>query len=289
MKIDPDQFRAPKGNGVDLAKWPTEVKPAYRSKDHYLELLESHREQLAAQQELLYADGRYSLLVVLQGMDAGGKDGVIKHVVSGLNPQGCQVHSFKHPGPEELQHDFLWRTTQQLPARGHIGIFNRSYYEEVLIVRVHPKILESEGVPHEGGQDIWQGRYHSIQAHEEHLHRNGTRVIKFFLHISKDEQRKRLLARLDDPTKRWKFNLSDLEERSYWKDYMKAYGDCIAATSSKQAPWYVVPADDKRNARLIISRLIVDALKALDLDYPKESPELRRRLGEIRKRLEKKR
>jgi PPK2 family polyphosphate:nucleotide phosphotransferase len=273
---------------MKLAKRPTRVDPLYRSKGDYKDLLEAQREALAAQQELLYADGRYSLLVVLQGMDTSGKDGVIKHVMSGVNPQGCQVHSFKHPGPEELQHDFLWRTTQHLPARGHIGIFNRSYYEEVLIVRVHPEILRSEQVPHQDG-DIWQGRYRSIRAHEEHLHRNGTRVIKLFLHISKGEQRKRLLERLEDPAKRWKFNLSDLEERRYWKAYMKAYEDCLRETSTRDAPWHVVPADDKRNARLIASRLIVGALKDLDLRYPKESPKLRRSLAEIHKRLQRKR
>jgi PPK2 family polyphosphate:nucleotide phosphotransferase len=207
--------------------------------------------------------------------------------MSGVNPQGCQVFSFQHPEPTELKHDFLWRTTRDLPERGRIGIFNRSYYEEVLIARVHPEILRSEDladVP-KGEKSIWRSRYRSIVDHEQHLHRNGTRVIKFFLHLSKEEQRKRFLARIDDPAKNWKFTESDMHERRYWKDYMKAYERCIAATSTAEAPWHVVPADDKQNARLIVSRIVLNTLKSLDLSYPTTSPERQRELVAIRAEL----
>ena len=212
-------------------------------------------------------------------MDAAGKDGAIRHVMSGVNPQGCQVFSFKHPSAEELEHDFLWRTTRRLPERGRIGIFNRSYYEEVLIVRVHPEILRSQGLPDEllDEKTIWQERYRSIVDLEKHLHRNGTRIIKFFLHLSKEEQRKRFLERIDEPDKNWKFSLADIEERKFWKHYMKAYEACLSATSTKHAPWYVVPADDKENARLIISQIILDTLKELKMSYPK--PTKARRQG----------
>ena len=198
-------------------------------------------------------------------MDAAGKDGAIWHVMSGVNPQGCQVFSFKQPSAEELEHDFLWRTTRCLPERGRIGIFNRSYYEEVLIVRVHPEILVSQGLPNESlyGEAVWKERYHSIVDLEEHLHRNGTRILKFFLHLSKDEQRKRFLDRIDEPDKNWKFRLSDVHERKYWKRYMKAYEDCLNATSTDHAPWYVVPADDKENARLIASQIVLDTFNGL--------------------------
>jgi PPK2 family polyphosphate:nucleotide phosphotransferase len=220
-------------------------------------------------------------------MDAAGKDGVIKHVMSGINPQGCQVFSFKQPSSEELKHDFLWRTTRRLPERGRIGIFNRSYYEEVLIVRVHPEILRGQGLPAEllDEKTIWQERYHSIVNLEEHLHRNGTRIIKFFLHLSKDEQRKRFLDRIDEPDKNWKFSAADLEERKFWKDYMNAYETCLSATSTGHAPWYVVPADDKKNARLIVSQTILDALKKLKMAYPETTAEHRKELESIREQL----
>jgi PPK2 family polyphosphate:nucleotide phosphotransferase len=271
LNLNPAKFRVRKNQKIDLAKWQTGVDPLYKDKSHYEELLGSQRDELAAQQELLYADSRYALLLVLQGMDTSGKDGVVQHVMSGVNPQGCRVESFKRPGAEEYAHDFLWGPVRRLPARGHIGIFNRSYYEEVLVVRVHPEFLRSQRVPHEGAgaKTIWRERFHSIRALEKHLHRNGTRIIKFFLHISKEEQRRRLLERLEDPAKRWKYNPGDVEERRLWNRYMGAYADCLSATSTRRAPWYVVPADDKRNARLIISRIVAEALKALPLAFPK--------------------
>jgi PPK2 family polyphosphate:nucleotide phosphotransferase len=244
---------------------------------------------MAGLQNLLYADDRYALLLVFQAMDAAGKDSCIKHVMSGVNPQGCQVYSFKHPSAEELDHDFLWRTQRALPERGRIGIFNRSYYEEVLVVRVHPEILRAQKVPHEllDDADIWDKRYRSIAEMEAHLHRNGTRILKFFLHVSKEEQAERFVARIDDPEKNWKFSSKDVEERKFWKDYMRAYEDCLAATSTKRAPWYVVPADDKANARLIVARIIVETLKQLDLAYPRPDPARRRELLALRRLLQK--
>ncbi len=218
---------------------------------------------MSAQQELHYASNRYALLLIFQGMDSAGKDGVIRHVMSGVDPQGCEVSSFKQPSAEELKHDFLWRATCRLPARGWIGIFNRSYYEEVLVVRVHPEILRNQGLPPElrNEKTIWDDRYRSIVDLERHLHRNATRIVKIFLHLSQEEQRKRFLARIDEPKKNWKFSLADIHERQYWKDYQKAYGECLQATSTRHAPWYVVPADDKKNARLIIARILLDALE----------------------------
>jgi PPK2 family polyphosphate:nucleotide phosphotransferase len=211
--------------------------------------------------------------VIFQAMDAAGKDGAIRHVMSGVNPQGCQVFSFKHPSAAELEHDFLWRTTRKLPERGMIGIFNRSYYEEVLIVRVHPEILNAEGLsdaPHHAAK-LWHDRYRSIVDLERHLHGNGTRIVKIFLHLSKDEQRARFLARIEDPDKNWKFSAADIHERKFWSDYRQAYEECIAATSTEDSPWYIVPADDKDNARLIVSQIVVDALAALKPDYPQAS------------------
>ena len=244
-------------------------------------------EELSSLQRLHYASNRYAVLLIFQAMDAAGKDGAIRHVMSGVNPQGCQVFSFKHPSATELDHDFLWRTTRSLPERGRIGIFNRSYYEEVLIVRVHPEILRSQGLPDEllDEKTVWQERYRSIVDLENHLHRNGTRIIKFFLHLSKEEQRKRFLERIDEPDKNWKFSLADIEERKFWKHYMKAYEECLSATSTKDAPWYVVPADDKENARLIISEIILDVFNGLKMAYPKPSAKRRRELHLIRKRL----
>ena len=263
------------------------VKPFYKSKKHYQKLLGEHVEELSARQRLLYATNRYSVLLIFQAMDAAGKDGAIKHVMSGVNPQGCEVFSFKQPSAEELDHDFLWRTTRRLPERGRIGIFNRSYYEEVLIVRVHPEILRGQGLPDEllDEKTIWKERYRSIVDLEEHLHRNGTRIIKFFLHLSKDEQRKRFLDRIDEPEKNWKFSLADIHERNYWKHYMKAYEACLNATSTHHAPWYVVPADDKENARLIVSQIVLDALQELKMAYPKTTAKRRRELKSLRKRL----
>jgi len=244
---------------------------------------------LSSQQQLLYASNRHAVLLIFQAMDAAGKDGAIRHVMSGVNPQGCQVFSFKHPSADELQHDFLWRTTRDLPERGRIGIFNRSYYEEVLIARVHPEILLGEGIPDASHDDkeVWHGRYRSIVNLEKHLHANGTRIIKFFLHLSEEEQRKRFLARIDEPEKNWKFSNADIEERKFWKHYMKAYEQCLGATSTGNSPWYVVPADDKENARLIVSQIIVDMFGELKMTYPKTSAKRRRELQLIRRRLAK--
>jgi len=288
-KIDPDDFRVRAGKNVDLDKWPTRVKPVYHSREEYQTLLAEHAGKLSEQQSRLYADDTYALLLIFQAMDAAGKDSAIKHVMSGINPQGCQVYSFKHPSAEELDHDFLWNAARKLPERGHIGIFNRSYYEEVLIVRVHKEILDAERLPKEllGEKSIWRDRYRSIVNLEDHLHRNGTRIIKFFLHLSQEEQRRRFLKRIDEPAKNWKFSVDDIKEREYWTQYMKAYENCLSATSTDQAPWYVVPADDKGNAQLIVSRVILDALKELKLEYPKVGPERLQELRKIRKLLAK--
>ena len=289
MKIDSKEFRVPPGEKVDLSRWPTIVKPFCKSKRRYRELLEEHVEELSSLQRLYYASNRYALLLIFQGMDAAGKDGAIRDVMSGVNPQGCQVSSFKQPSAEELEHDFLWRTTLRLPERGQIGIFNRSYYEEVLIVRVHPEILRSQGLSEElrDEKTIWKERYRSIVDLEEHLHRNGTRIVKVFLHLSKDEQRKRFLERIDEPEKNWKFSLADIHERGFWKHYMEAYEACLSATGTHHAPWYVVPADDKDNARLIVSQIVLDALKELKMAYPRTTAKRRRELESIRKLLAK--
>ena len=289
MKINLHDFRVPEAAKVDLHSWPTRIHPVYKSRKQYHKMLRDHVEELSEQQERLYASGRYAILLIFQAMDAAGKDGAIKHVMSGVNPQGCEVSSFKHPTPAEEQHDFLWRTTRELPERGRIGIFNRSYYEEVLIVRVHPEILRSEGLPDATREerDVWHDRYRSINDLERHLHGNGTRIIKFFLHLSKEEQRKRFLERIDEPAKNWKFSTADVTERQFWHHYMTAYGECLSATSTKHAPWYVVPADDKDNARLIVSRIVTDTLEELKMSYPKTSPQRRRELEEIRKQLAK--
>jgi PPK2 family polyphosphate:nucleotide phosphotransferase len=288
-KLHPGDFQVREGHTVRLNAWPTKVKSFYDSKDNYEKLLRKHKEDLSELQTLLYAYDRYSLLLIFQAMDAAGKDGAIKHVMSGVNPQGCQVFSFKHPSTQELEHDFLWRTTRCLPERGRIGIFNRSYYEEVLIVRVHPEILRSQLLPAEvvNDPDIWLRRYRSIIDLENHLHRNGTRIVKFFLHLSKEEQRKRFLKRIDDPEKNWKFGMADVQERKMWKHYRKAYEDCLSATSTRSAPWHVVPADDKKNARLIISRIIVSTLRGLKMEYPRPSPQRRREMLLVRKSLAK--
>jgi PPK2 family polyphosphate:nucleotide phosphotransferase len=289
MNISSNDFRVRPGKKVSLRKWPTIVKPVYKSKRDYKELLQKHVGQLSSLQRLHYAYNRYSLLLIFQAMDAAGKDGAIAHVMSGVNPQGCRVYSFKHPSDSELEHDFLWRTTQALPERGQIGIFNRSYYEEVLIVRVHPEILDSEGLPPSALDErtVWQGRFRSIVDLENHLHRNGTLIVKFFLHVSAEEQRKRFLQRIDEPDKNWKFSLADIKERAFWKQYMKAYEECLSATSTRDAPWYIVPADDKRNARLIVSQVIVDTLAGLKMSYPKVDAKRRMELAQIREQLAK--
>jgi PPK2 family polyphosphate:nucleotide phosphotransferase len=287
MIINSEDFRVREEKKVKFKKWPTLLKPFYQSNEQYQEFLDEQVKELSALQQLHYASNRYAVLLIFQAMDAAGKDGAIKHVMSGINPQGCQVFSFKHPSATELEHDFLWRTYQCLPERGRIGIFNRSYYEEVLIVRVHPEILQAQGIPDASlnKKTIWEERYRSIVNMEKHLYRNGTRIIKFFLHISEDEQRKRFLERIDNPDKNWKFSLDDIAERKFWKQYMRAYEACLSATSTKVAPWYVVPADNKENARLIISRIILDTFKALKLSYPKTNLKHRQELLSIRQLL----
>ena len=286
MKLDSEDFRVRPGKKLDLARLPTSVKPVYRNDEDYRDVLANHVQRLSALQRLLYADNRYSLLLVFQAMDAAGKDGAIAHIMSGVNPQGCQVHSFKHPSHAELEHDFLWRTTRALPERGQIGIFNRSYYEEVLIARVHPQILRDEGLPPAStGESLWKKRYQSIVDLERHLYRNGTVIVKFFLHISEEEQRKRFLQRIDEPHKNWKFSKADVTERQYWKQYMHAYAKCLKATSTRHAPWYAVPADDKRNSRLIVSQIILDTLGSMKLTYPKVDAARRQELREIRRLL----
>ena len=289
MKINSKDCRVQSGKTVELAEWPTTVKPVYQSKEEYQELLEKHVEELSSLQQLHYASNHYALLLIFQGMDGAGKDGAIRHVMSGVNPEGCEVFSFKQPSAEELQHDFLWRTTCHFPERGRIGIFNRSYYEEVLVVRVHPEILRSQGLPEElcDEKTIWDERYRSIVDMEKHLYRNGTRIVKIFLHLSEEEQRKRFLARIDEPDKNWKFSLADIHERKYWKDYVKAYENCLQATSTHHAPWYIVPADDKENARLIVSRIVLDALEDLKMAYPKSTAKRHAELESIRKLLTK--
>jgi PPK2 family polyphosphate:nucleotide phosphotransferase len=287
MTIHSKDFRVHPGEKVKLSEWPTAVKPFCHSRKRYQKLLGEHVEELSSLQRLHYASGRYALLLIFQGMDTAGKDGAIRHVMSGVNPQGCEVFSFKQPSAEELKHDFLWRTTRCLPERGRIGIFNRSHYEEVLIVRVHPEILRGQGLPDELADEntIWKERYRSIIDLEEHLHRNGTRIIKVFLHLSKDEQRKRLLDRIDKPEKNWKFSLADIAERKLWNHYWKAYEACLSATSTQAAPWYIVPADDKMDARLIVSQIVLDALNELGLAYPKTTAKRQRELQSIRERL----
>ena len=289
MNIDSKDFSVSPGKKVDLSKWPTIVDPYYKSKKQYKELLLEHMEKLSSLQQLHYASNLYALLVIFQGMDGAGKDGAIRHVMSGVNPQGCQVSSFKEPSAEELRHDFLWRSTKRLPERGQIGIFNRSYYEEVLVVRVHPELLRSQGLPQElrNEKDIWEQRYSSIADLEKHLHRNGTRTVKIFLHLSNGEQRKRFLERIGEPEKNWKFSASDIHERKYWKHYMKAYEECLQATSTHNAPWYVVPADDKENARLIVSQIVLDALGELKMAYPRITGKRRVELHAIKKLLSK--
>jgi PPK2 family polyphosphate:nucleotide phosphotransferase len=290
IKINSEDFRVPTGKKVKLKEWATSVKPFCETTEGYKDLLEEHVEELSSLQQLHYASNRYALLLIFQGMDAAGKDGAIRHVMSGVNPQGCEVFSFKQPSAEELEHDFLWRTTRRLPERGRIGMFNRSYYEEVLVVRLHPEILRSQGLSEElrNHKTIWEGRYRSIVDMEGHLHRNGTKIVKIFLHLSKEEQRKRFLARIDEPDKNWKFSLADIHERKYWKDYVNAYEACLQATSTHHTPWYIVPADDKENARLIVSRIVLDGLEGLKMAYPKTTAKRRAELQSIGKQLQKK-
>ena len=287
MTLNIEPFRVCEADEVDLRRLGTRIKPLCKSKKAYRKLLEDHVEQLSDLQRLLYASNRHAVLLVFQAMDTAGKDGAIRHVMSGVNPQGCQVFSFQHPSATELKHDFLWRTTRDLPERGRIGIFNRSYYEEVLIVRVHSNILRSEGLPDAtADESVWHDRYRSIVDLERHLHANGTRIVKVFLHLSKEEQRKRLLARIDEPDKNWKFSVADIAERTFWDAYMQAYAHALAATSTADSPWYIVPADDKSDARLIVSQIVLDTLAGLELSYPVAGADRRRELQAIRKQLQ---
>lgn len=288
MDINHNDYLVREGQKVDLDHLPALESPRYSSKSEYREKLEAQVRKLSDIQEAHYADNRYAVLLIFQAMDAAGKDSMIRHVMSGINPQGCQVFSFKHPSPEELDHDFLWRSNCSLPERGRIGIFNRSYYEEVLIVRVHPEILRHQRIPeaHLRNGDVWKERYRSINDLERHLYRNGTRILKFFLHLSKEEQRRRFLERIDKPEKNWKFSKADIDERKYWDDYMNAYEHCLEATSTAHAPWYVIPADDRKNARLLVSNIILDMFSSLDVRFPETGEERKRELQECRRLLE---
>jgi len=287
MKVRSDDYRVLPGESVNLSQRPTKVEPAYDSKKAYKKMLQQQVDELSELQRLHYASNKHALLLIFQGMDSAGKDGAIRHVMSGVNPQGCQVFSFKQPSTEELEHDFLWRTNKRLPERGRIGIFNRSYYEEVLVVRVHPELLQAQGFSDDAiaGHAIWDERFKSISDLETHLHHNGTQVRKFFLHLSKDEQRERFLARIDEPEKNWKFSVADVKEREHWDDYMRAYEACLSATSTAESPWFVVPADDKKNARLIISQIVLETLQSLKMHYPKVSAARRKQLLKLRDQL----
>lgn len=270
MDINPDDYRIFPDKPFRLKDAPTQVPSLYDSKDDYKRKLDEHVEELDELQEKLYSSASHSVLFVFQAMDAAGKDSTIRAVFSGINPQGCNVSSFKKPTPVELAHDFLWRSTSQLPRRGMIGVFNRSYYEEVLVVRVHPQLLAAQNIPDAPTSDmVWQQRYHSINEFEAHLSRNGTRVVKFFLNVSKKEQGERLLDRIETARKNWKFDPNDIYERGFWPQYMDAYENCLNSTSTETAPWYAVPADDKQNMRLIVAGIVLQTLQQLDLKFPK--------------------
>ncbi|HEX8249472.1 MAG TPA: polyphosphate kinase 2 family protein [Pyrinomonadaceae bacterium] len=283
-----EQFRVRAGKKLNLKTHPTDFTGDYQDKAEAKVDLARNVERLAELQEVLYAQNKYALLIVLQAMDAGGKDGLISHVMSGVNPQGVQVVSFKQPSSEELEHDFLWRISKNLPERGKIGIFNRSHYEDVLVVRVHPEIIRSQPLPDEVKNDknFWKKRFEQIRSFEKHLVENGTHVLKFFLHMSKDEQKKQFLERLNEPEKHWKFVASDLTERGFWDDYMRAYEEAIAATSTDDAPWYVLPADKKWFTRTAASEIIRAKLESMNLQYPTVSDEQIKRLQEAKKILE---
>jgi PPK2 family polyphosphate:nucleotide phosphotransferase len=285
--IDVAPYRVGQGSGAGLINRPTRVEALYTSEQAYRAHLDDHIERLGKLQQRFYAADRYALLVIIQGMDAAGKDGTIAHVMSGINPQGCDVFSFKQPSKEELQHDFLWRSNRDLPERGKFGIFNRSYYEEVVILRVHPAMLGAEGLGDALGleNEFWVKRYRSINALEQHLTENSTRIVKIFLHLSKEEQTKRFLGRIDDPDKNWKLSKADIEERKFWGDYAIVYEECLTATSTQAAPWFVVPADEKLISRLIVSQLLLGELEALKLPYPETTLARRGELAGIRAQL----
>ncbi|HEY6370253.1 MAG TPA: polyphosphate kinase 2 family protein [Candidatus Sulfotelmatobacter sp.] len=277
-------FRVESGKHFRLKDFDPADTGHWRSKESATEALQQGIARTAELQDKLYAQDSWALLLIFQAMDAAGKDGIIKHVMSGINPQGCQVFSFKAPSELELQHDFLWRTTRCLPERGHIGIFNRSYYEEVLVVRVHPEILKSQKTPPSlGGKNIWEERFEDIRCFERHMARSGTVIRKFFLHVSKKEQKRRFLERLEEPEKNWKFSAADIRERQCWDDYQKAYEEMISHTAIEQAPWYVVPADNKWFTRLVVSMVVVETLESLDLSYPKVDAAKRKELEEAKK------
>jgi PPK2 family polyphosphate:nucleotide phosphotransferase len=284
--IDTARFRVRPRSTVDLRRYASDDTRPFKHKRKAIDELGEGLGELVRLQELLYAQDRWSVLLIFQGMDASGKDSAIKHVMSGLNPQGTQVYSFKRPSDEELDHDYLWRSVKALPERGRIGIFNRSYYEEVLVVRVHPQILASQKLaPSLTTRRIWSHRYEDINAFERYLSRNGTVIRKFFLHLSRDEQRRRLLERLDEPSKNWKFQAADLDERDQWDAYRRAYEQMLSKTSTRHAPWFIVPADHKWFTRLAIARLVAEALESLDLSFPKRSKEQLVALAEARRRL----
>jgi len=281
------RLAVPPGTTVHLKDYDTAWTGKFRSKEDAAEKLQSDIALLATLQDVLYAQGNYALLLIFQAMDAAGKDGAIKHVMSGVNPQGCQVVSFKTPSAEELAHDYLWRSMKQAPERGRIGIFNRSYYEEVLVVRVHPEILRGQRIPPAlVGKEVWKDRFREINAYEQYLASNGTVILKFFLHVSKGEQKKRFLERIDTPEKNWKFSAADVRERGFWKDYMRAYEDVFSHTSTPWAPWYVIPADRKWFTRVAVADIIVRTLQSLNLRYPKLDEDHRRGLQEARKLLD---
>jgi PPK2 family polyphosphate:nucleotide phosphotransferase len=286
--FDPKKVVVTPGQTVALAKdFETDYTGTYKDKKDAEADLASNVQRLADQQDLLYASNTYALLILFQALDAAGKDGTIKHVMSGVNPEGCEVFSFKEPSSEELRHDFIWRCAKVLPERGRIGIFNRSYYEEVLVVRVHPELLAPQHLPSgsEAGSRLWQGRYEDINNFEHHLHRSGTRVVKFFLHVSKEEQRRRLLARLDDPAKQWKFSPADLAERSHFDEYQQAYEKALTATSTSWAPWYVIPADEKPVTHALVAAIVLNAIDELKLHLPPIGDEQATALDEARKAL----
>lgn len=288
MGIHAEEFLIHPGRPVRLDSRPTSIGRYYESKPDYKDRLRQSIRELDRLQQLHYACGRCAVLLIFQGMDASGKDSAIRHVMTGINPQGCRIHSFRKPEGTELGHDFLWPACRRLPERGMIGVFNRSYYEEVLVVRVHPELLGNRGipVPSKGDDSIWEERCHAINTFESLLHANNTRIVKFFLHLSEEEQRKRLIARIDRPEKNWKLSVADIEERRFWRQYMEAYEACLEATSTRQAPWYVVPADDKRNARLIIARIIIDHFESMGMRYPAIDEGRQRQLNAIRELLE---
>jgi PPK2 family polyphosphate:nucleotide phosphotransferase len=286
--MDTERFRVAEGSKVDLRDHPTDYTGEYKEKDDAVKDLEKNIKELTTLQETLYAENRRSLLIVFQAMDAAGKDSAIEHVMSGINPQGCRVTSFKSPSTEELDHDYLWRCHKEVPTRGMIGIFNRSHYEEVLVVKVHPQYLASQRLPDgpETNKDFWKDRYRQIRDWEAMLEANGTHIIKFFLHVSLEEQKQRFLDRINEPDKNWKFSAGDAKERAYWDDYMKAYEDALAATSTDASPWYVIPADKKWFARLAVSEVIVDAMNVMKLRFPEVTEEMKADLIEAKTILE---